>query len=69
MSAGMCTCAAGCDRTPLTDPGVFRGGCRCWCHDPALKHPCRDCRRPTIWTDTAGQPQCTRCAWRERAAA
>lgn len=35
----MCTCAAGCDRNPLADPGVFGDGCSCWCHnrpDPLL---------------------------------
>ena len=31
MSA-MCTCASGCDRHPLSDPGVFPP-CRCWCHE------------------------------------
>lgn len=31
----MCTCAAGCDRNPTADPGVFPR-CRCWCHDRAV---------------------------------
>jgi hypothetical protein len=30
---GMCTCAAGCARNPLADPGVFGDDCTCWCHD------------------------------------
>jgi len=30
--AGMCTCAAGCARNPLADPGVFGDDCSCWCH-------------------------------------
>jgi hypothetical protein len=30
---GMCTCAAGCARNPLADPGVFGDDCACWCHD------------------------------------
>jgi hypothetical protein len=30
--AGMCTCAAGCARNPLADPGVFGDDCTCWCH-------------------------------------
>ena len=29
---GMCTCAAGCARNPLADPGVFGEDCSCWCH-------------------------------------
>jgi hypothetical protein len=30
--AGMCTCASGCARNPLADPGVFGDDCSCWCH-------------------------------------
>jgi hypothetical protein len=33
-SSGMCTCAAGCARHPLADPGVFGTDCSCWCHTP-----------------------------------
>jgi hypothetical protein len=29
---GMCTCAAGCARNPMADPGVFGDDCSCWCH-------------------------------------
>jgi hypothetical protein len=29
---GMCTCAAGCARNPMADPGVFGPDCSCWCH-------------------------------------
>jgi hypothetical protein len=29
---GMCTCAAGCARNPMADPGVFGHDCYCWCH-------------------------------------
>ena len=44
---GMCTCAAGCARNPLADPGVFGEDCSCWCHtrhDPlsTLAHAERD---------------------------
>jgi hypothetical protein len=31
-STGMCTCAAGCARNPMADPGVFGDDCSCWCH-------------------------------------
>jgi hypothetical protein len=31
-SYGMCTCAAGCARNPMADPGVFGSDCHCWCH-------------------------------------
>ena len=31
-SYGMCTCAAGCARNPMADPGVFGDDCSCWCH-------------------------------------
>jgi len=31
-SYGMCTCAAGCARNPMADPGVFGPDCHCWCH-------------------------------------
>jgi hypothetical protein len=30
--SGTCTCAAGCARNPLADPGVFGIDCSCWCH-------------------------------------
>lgn len=33
-SQGMCTCAAGCARNPMADPGVFGADCFCWCHTP-----------------------------------
>jgi hypothetical protein len=44
---GMCTCAAGCARNPLGDPGVFGDDCSCWCHTrrdrlPAPAHAERD---------------------------
>jgi hypothetical protein len=29
---GMCTCAAGCARNPMADPGAFGDDCSCWCH-------------------------------------
>ena len=29
---GMCTCAGGCARNPMADPGVFGDDCSCWCH-------------------------------------
>jgi hypothetical protein len=29
---GMCTCAAGCARNPMADPGAFGHDCHCWCH-------------------------------------
>jgi hypothetical protein len=35
----MCTCAAGCARNPMADPGAFGDDCSCWCHtrnDPLL---------------------------------
>ena len=28
----MCTCAMGCARNPMADPGVFGPDCSCWCH-------------------------------------
>ena len=31
-AGGMCTCAMGCARHPLADPGVFGDDCSCWCH-------------------------------------
>jgi hypothetical protein len=41
-AGGMCTCAMGCARNPLADPGVFGYDCSCWCHarresDPLLE--------------------------------
>jgi hypothetical protein len=29
---GTCTCAAGCARNPMADPGAFGDDCPCWCH-------------------------------------
>ena len=31
-SYGMCTCAAGCARNLMADPGAFGDDCSCWCH-------------------------------------
>jgi hypothetical protein len=36
---GMCTCAAGCARNPMADPGVFGPDCYCWCHDRRERPP------------------------------
>jgi hypothetical protein len=46
---GMCTCAAGCARNPMADPGVFGDDCSCWCHtrDP-LPTPANSERDPLL---------------------
>jgi hypothetical protein len=44
----MCTCAAGCARNPMADPGVFGEDCSCWCHartDPLLSALADACQR------------------------
>ena len=46
---GMCTCAGGCARNPMADPGVFGDDCSCWCHthDP-LPTPANGERDPLL---------------------